>query len=153
MLAYICSTCESKALIWTLHPYRPHSLNIHYGSKLDNRGAFAAYGLINKYIWLSEHVRNHSCFEFLLMLTLLVALLVSLCVKWARTLQCSSSVSQCSSPTSLRPASTPASSSISDRWTPNFLPHTFPERPQMPEIYTKAKFRHITTTWWDWAAK
>lgn len=45
----------------------------------------------------------------------LVVLLASLCVRWARTPRCSSSVSQCFSPTSPKLASTPVSSSISDR--------------------------------------
>lgn len=45
--------------------------------------------------------------------------LSSLCVRWARTPQCCSSVSQCFSPTSPKLASTPVSSSISNRYNTN----------------------------------
>lgn len=44
----------------------------------------------------------------------------SLCGRWARTPQCCSSASQCFSPTSPKLASTPVSSSISNRYTNYF---------------------------------
>lgn len=60
--------------------------------------------------------------------------LSSLCVRWARTPRCYSSVSQCFSPTSPKLASTPVSSSISNRY------NSFSKKPQNNTLLNKQMF-------------
>lgn len=71
------------------------------------KNAAASFLFYGKWQWVGFNVFHPAVF------------LSSLCVRWARTPQCCSSVSRCFSPTSPKLASTPVSSSISNRYNTN----------------------------------